>query len=1090
MMNIKTTLFGLLAMLSAFPVASAIPSEINYQGRLTDVAGNPASGSRHFSVKIYDAPTGGNELYSESIGAVNVDDNGIYSFQFGAAGASVVSITETVLTADGTSTSYTAPISKTPIDDSLSIADGTHDWTSIDGNPGAQALGTAEIYLGFVVAVNLTDGGAGYVSAPLISITGDGSGASATATVSGGVVTGVQITDAGAGYTTATVSIEEPPAPFIVHYSNQQLDVAYTTAPPAGTAITASYDFLDGSINEALTTGLEHWLELSIDGDPQSPRERILSVPFAQYAETATTADIALTADIATTVLDGAITSDKLASHSVTAGKLADGAVTADSIANNAVNGDSIAVGSITGDRLASATITKDKLDLTALDDAGKPLGRVFVGPRAVTSSKQYNLVMDVSESDFHGADAGAGLAIAAKDNKVYVLAGSTPDTVAQVYIYETSTASWHSGAAMMYPRTAAASCVLDDKIYVFGGEAVNAAGTYPSTVEVFDLQSESWETAGDMPEPRKGLAVEHQDGLIYVIGGQNDSGLTGRMDAFNPANNNWSSKASAPLPIARMGSVVFDGYVAIAGGESNSGILNSAYYYDSLIDNWSSLPAQASATIPRLRPQMIPLERYSGIRGVYIVGGIDEHQQRSNKVDYFRRGHSIYVLPLNNSNHPVYFGSKYNDDLHLWGDSMVEVVESGWSSVDQLPSLRPQYGDVAYWRNYLNCTEPLVVAGDYRLALLVNVVDGTPPSFEFANDAAFTYSEYERSDGLQLPYQGEIEQWYMLGLPSGLNYDASTGLITGISEDWGTHEVEVIGFSEFGVVSASFRLTVFEFVSLPEDNFAFISAGSFTMGDSLDGLSNAPQHTVNVSGFYMGKHELSWSLWQEVRSWAASNGYDIGSVGSGKGDAHPVHSVSWYDVVKWCNAASERAGLEPVYYLSGAVYRSGQSTSVAIDYSKQGYRLPTEAEWEKAARGGLSGKRFPWGDTIDHSHANYKANGSQYSYDVSSYTSYTYHPDYDSGSTPYTAPVGSFAANGYGLYDMSGNVREWCNDWYGDYSSSPETDPQGPSTGSNRVLRGGSWNFYAYNCRVAFRYNYSPDYRNYDRGFRLALSE
>ena len=169
-------------------------------------------------------------------------------------------------------------------------------------------------------------------------------------------------------------------------------------------------------------------------------------------------------------------------------------------------------------------------------------------------------------------------------------------------------------------------------------------------------------------------------------------------------------------------------------------------------------------------------------------------------------------------------------------------------------------------------------------------------------------------------------------------------------------------------------------------DLFAWVPAGSFTMGDGLDDLADAPEHTVSVSGFFIGKHEVSWSQWQEVRDWAVANGYsDLVGVGSGKGDEHPVHSVNWYDAVKWCNAASERAGLDPVYTLThgGAVYRTGETTPY-IDTRKQGYRLPTEAEWEKAARGGLSGKRFPWGDVIRQSDANYLASSS-FTYDSSS---------------------------------------------------------------------------------------------------------
>jgi len=303
----------------------------------------------------------------------------------------------------------------------------------------------------------------------------------------------------------------------------------------------------------------------------------------------------------------------------------------------------------------------------------------------------------------------------------------------------------------------------------------------------------------------------------------------------------------------------------------------------------------------------------------------------------------------------------------------------------------------------------------------------------------------------------------------------------------------------DFASATMRFRLQVQEpFFPVPSeaDQYSLIAAGSFTMGDGFnEGTSHErPVHSVNVSGFYMGKHEVSWSQWQEVRDWAVSNGYsDLSGVGSGKGADHPVQTVSWYEVVKWCNAASERAGLPPVYRVSngGAVYRTGELAPY-IDYTQQGYRLPTEAEWEKAARGGSSGKRFPWGDLISHDNANYYASTS-YSYDSSSGGS---HPSYNDGSFPYTSPVGSFAANGYGLYDMSGNVFEWCNDWYGSsyYSSSPGSDPAGPTTGAVRVLRGGGWYYYANICRVAGRFNDYPadrdDGDDGDYGFRLVLSE
>ena len=268
----------------------------------------------------------------------------------------------------------------------------------------------------------------------------------------------------------------------------------------------------------------------------------------------------------------------------------------------------------------------------------------------------------------------------------------------------------------------------------------------------------------------------------------------------------------------------------------------------------------------------------------------------------------------------------------------------------------------------------------------------------------------------------------------------------------------------------------------------ALIPAGNFTMGDSLDGISDAPQVTVNVSAFFMGKNEVTKALWDEVRTWGASNGYTDLAVGAGKATNHPAQTISWWDVVKWCNARSQKEGLTPVYTVSGAVMKTG-TTAPTVNWSANGYRLPTEAEWEKAARGGVSGKRFPWGtDTISHSQANYYASTS-YSYDSSGSVN-NYHPSYATGSTPYTSPVGAFAANAYGLHDMAGNVWEWCWDWYGSSTYvNGATDPRGANSGAYRVLRGGGWRYLAYDCRVAGRYSNVPSFQFYDFGFRVARS-
>jgi formylglycine-generating enzyme required for sulfatase activity len=194
--------------------------------------------------------------------------------------------------------------------------------------------------------------------------------------------------------------------------------------------------------------------------------------------------------------------------------------------------------------------------------------------------------------------------------------------------------------------------------------------------------------------------------------------------------------------------------------------------------------------------------------------------------------------------------------------------------------------------------------------------------------------------------------------------------------------------------------------------------------------------------------------------------------VDSGKED-YPCIEITWYGSACYANYLSEREGLTPCYDL----------VDWSCDFSADGYRLPTEAEWEYAARGGLDGARFPWGDTITHKDANYFSD-RDLSYDLSSTRGF--HPDYD--TSPYTSSVHSFAANGYGLYHMAGNVWEWCNDWYSGnyYSSSEATNPGGPASGVNRVRRGGGQGSYVVDCRVASRSGDAPHSSAGNGGFRL----
>ncbi len=234
-------------------------------------------------------------------------------------------------------------------------------------------------------------------------------------------------------------------------------------------------------------------------------------------------------------------------------------------------------------------------------------------------------------------------------------------------------------------------------------------------------------------------------------------------------------------------------------------------------------------------------------------------------------------------------------------------------------------------------------------------------------------------------------------------------------------------------------------------------------------------EYRLEFNSFYMDRNLVTKELWDEVYNWAIINGYEFENPGSAKDVGHPVHSVSWYDCLKWCNARSEKSELEPTYYtdeLHTQAYRTGRHIPY-VKGSAVGFRLPHVDEWEYAARGGAGNRRFTWrdADDIQHARANYRSDET-FGYDTS--PTRGYHPTYNDGTEPYTSPVGSFPANDFGLYDMTGNLWDWCFD----------------ETGSDgwRAVRGGCWYNLPDYCRVGHESGGWMNYAGDLVGFRTVL--
>ena len=254
-----------------------------------------------------------------------------------------------------------------------------------------------------------------------------------------------------------------------------------------------------------------------------------------------------------------------------------------------------------------------------------------------------------------------------------------------------------------------------------------------------------------------------------------------------------------------------------------------------------------------------------------------------------------------------------------------------------------------------------------------------------------------------------------------------------------------------------------------PPEGFILITGGSFEMGSpDTEAWRSADetQHTVTVSDFYISAYELTQQEYEAVMGTNPSNFI---------GENLPVDSISWLDAIAYCNARSEQEGLTPVYTIEGE--------NVTWDRSANGYRLPTEAEWEYACRAGTT-TPFITQTSISTDEANY---WGDYPYMIEDNYFNQQNLETQPGIYRETSiEVTSFSPNAWGLYNMHGNVGEWVWDLYGDYDTAAQTDPTGPETGTRRVYRGGGWNDFAKNLRSAYRAAAPADSASASIGMRL----
>ena len=602
----------------------------------------------------------------------------------------------------------------------------------------------------------------------------------------------------------------------------------------------------------------------------------------------------------------------------------------------------------------------------------------------------------------------------------IVLVAGSAPAA---------APAGFLANQGKLKPVVSIANSYSEKVVRIFAGDVGSAA--------VFDV----------VPNPEKVSAR-----VVARLGDYNFAGITAdTVVAFAAGDFNFRATLAeaATRTIAATGSATFNFSLQIpvldADGnprlDANENEMFSTVRLGSMKWTWNASTKMVSATLTLVIPA-------GGIPDTAGVGGIACAKFAGLAGEGGVRRFANVPLPVT-----VGFGDAAGSrDVFVGGVTQTRLVQVRGVAADHpdtFPVTAVVLAGAADTRApQLTVRVPLKVEAGTEAAIFGVLVDRPAPS-GYSTPGALGYGEPEVAVYVnQVPGEG-VDPDFVLGYSDnrgtalaedapGLNAKG-TGYLAGETGSLGagTQTLRFVATDSEGNTS-----TLVKTVLAPE-NFILVAGGTLP--------SSSPLGAVSVQTFYIGKYEIQWGEFQAVRTWAAANGYDIGGAGAGNGSNYPVTDVTWYQALKWCNARSEMEGRMPVYRVSGAVYRTGEVVP-DVNMSANGYRLPSDEEWEWAARGGTSSQGYTYsGSNTINNVAWHEAN---------------------SGGA--THLVGTKAPNELGIHDLSGNVWE----------------RTGSSATNFEHVRGGSWAFGpVQNSEI---HGYSPD-RSYhvgqDFGFRLALN-